>query len=49
MGINMSDLVASLNIMWMGMAGLLTVMIVIALIVVLLGKFESKKIEESKE
>ncbi len=46
MNINTIDLLASLNIMWMGMVGLLTVMIVIALIVVLLGKVDSKKVVE---
>lgn len=46
MNINLADFFTSLNIMWMGMVGLLTVMVIIALIVVLLGKFESKKVEE---
>ena len=47
MNINYLDLMSSLNIMWMGMAGLLTVMVVIALAVVLLGKIDSKKVEEN--
>ncbi len=33
-----ANLITALNIMWMGMAGLFIVMILIALIVVLLGK-----------
>jgi Na+-transporting methylmalonyl-CoA/oxaloacetate decarboxylase gamma subunit len=41
-----ANLIAALNIMWMGMAGLFIVMILIALIVVALGKTGNNKTKQ---